>query len=520
MIKELSDGVAIDVLVQPRASKPKLGPVHGDRLKVAVTAPPVDGEANAAVIETFADALAIPKSAVTITAGASSRRKTVRLAVPRARLDAWLAAFLLAACGGQGYTVDVTLAVAPNSTVLDNVETLKLTLTNPLQTQTATRTSDGKFGIDLQLDSSDAQGALVVDGMDAGGNVIATGASPEFPIGGIDASVVIYMAAPISISAALVALDPPRTEFGTASVSYGQVLVGGAAADGTPQAGLVIYNAFSHAFQSGVTLSTPRSQAAVAVGSSGYVYIVGGTDSTGVPTDSVERFDASVSPSGSITTLGTYDGFARTGQTALSIGNEKLMITGAPIGVFDGTSATLTARTDLASLPANAAAVTANDGIATAIFVGSTGVVRFRNNAFDTLASVTGRDDGSVLALPGGKVGVACGSGNFLRIDAASGTADSFSIPSSGRTGCAVASTTRYLLIAGGISSDTGDLVTTAEIYNAATLAKVAELPLVTPRTEATAMVLPNGQILIAGGKDASGAPVGAMELFTPDSTE
>lgn len=71
--------VSLDVLVQPRASRAKVGPVHGDRLKLAVTAPPVDGEANAAVIELVAEALGVARSAVTVTAGASSRRKTIRV---------------------------------------------------------------------------------------------------------------------------------------------------------------------------------------------------------------------------------------------------------------------------------------------------------------------------------------------------------------------------------------------------------------------------------------------------------
>jgi uncharacterized protein (TIGR00251 family) len=80
------DGIVIDVLVQPRASRAKLGPVHGDRVKIAVTSPPIDGEANAAVIEVLAKALGVARGAVTITAGAQSRRKTVR--VQGATLDA------------------------------------------------------------------------------------------------------------------------------------------------------------------------------------------------------------------------------------------------------------------------------------------------------------------------------------------------------------------------------------------------------------------------------------------------
>ena len=69
----------VEILVQPRASRAKLGPMHDGRLKVAVTSPPVDGEANEAVIALFAKALGIPKSAVTIVAGQTSRRKTVKI---------------------------------------------------------------------------------------------------------------------------------------------------------------------------------------------------------------------------------------------------------------------------------------------------------------------------------------------------------------------------------------------------------------------------------------------------------
>lgn len=76
-VKATADGIVFDVLVSPRASRARLGPVHGERVKVAVTAPPVDGEANAAVIELVAKALGVPRAAVTIAAGHASRRKSV-----------------------------------------------------------------------------------------------------------------------------------------------------------------------------------------------------------------------------------------------------------------------------------------------------------------------------------------------------------------------------------------------------------------------------------------------------------
>jgi uncharacterized protein (TIGR00251 family) len=82
-------GWCIDVLVQPRASRDRIGPLQGDRLKVAVTAPPVDNQANAAVVDVVARALGVPRRQVAVVAGATSRRKTLRVdGVDRAALAA------------------------------------------------------------------------------------------------------------------------------------------------------------------------------------------------------------------------------------------------------------------------------------------------------------------------------------------------------------------------------------------------------------------------------------------------
>ena len=75
-----SAAITLDILVQPRASRAKIGPMHDGRLKIAVTAPPVDGEANAAVIALVAQRLGVARGDVEVIAGASSRRKTLRIA--------------------------------------------------------------------------------------------------------------------------------------------------------------------------------------------------------------------------------------------------------------------------------------------------------------------------------------------------------------------------------------------------------------------------------------------------------
>jgi len=71
--------ITLEILVQPRASRDKIGPMHDGRIKIAVTAPPVDGEANAAVIALLAKRLGVARSNVEVVAGASGRRKTIKL---------------------------------------------------------------------------------------------------------------------------------------------------------------------------------------------------------------------------------------------------------------------------------------------------------------------------------------------------------------------------------------------------------------------------------------------------------
>jgi uncharacterized protein (TIGR00251 family) len=79
-VRDTADGVAFAVKVHPRARKNAITGVIGDALKLSLTAPPVEGRANSAVVEFFADLFEIPRSSVTIASGATSRRKVVRIA--------------------------------------------------------------------------------------------------------------------------------------------------------------------------------------------------------------------------------------------------------------------------------------------------------------------------------------------------------------------------------------------------------------------------------------------------------
>jgi len=78
--RDVAGGAELDLLVQPRASRTRAVGEHDGRLKLQLAAPPVDGEANAALVEFVAEALGVRKADVAIVRGDTGRRKTVRVA--------------------------------------------------------------------------------------------------------------------------------------------------------------------------------------------------------------------------------------------------------------------------------------------------------------------------------------------------------------------------------------------------------------------------------------------------------
>jgi hypothetical protein len=83
MLRVAKDGVTLAVRAQPGARKTAIAGVYGEgasaQLKIAVNAPPLEGRANEALIAFLAELFSLPKSAVSLTSGASSRSKVFLL---------------------------------------------------------------------------------------------------------------------------------------------------------------------------------------------------------------------------------------------------------------------------------------------------------------------------------------------------------------------------------------------------------------------------------------------------------
>ena len=82
-VSETADGLVLRLYIQPKASRDALVGVHGDELKVAITAPPVDGQANAHLVKFLAKQFRVAKGQVVIEKGELGRHKQVKIINPQ-----------------------------------------------------------------------------------------------------------------------------------------------------------------------------------------------------------------------------------------------------------------------------------------------------------------------------------------------------------------------------------------------------------------------------------------------------
>ena len=73
----------LEICVQPRASRDEIVGPKGERLKIRLTAPPVDGEANQQLLKLLANLCGVRRNQVSLISGANSRNKRIAIASPK-----------------------------------------------------------------------------------------------------------------------------------------------------------------------------------------------------------------------------------------------------------------------------------------------------------------------------------------------------------------------------------------------------------------------------------------------------
>ncbi|WP_105900838.1 DUF167 family protein YggU [Vibrio gangliei] len=82
LIQRAGDDLLLRVYIQPKASRDAIIGQHGDELKIAITAPPIDGKANAYLSKYLAKQFKVAKGNVNIEKGELGRHKTIRIISP------------------------------------------------------------------------------------------------------------------------------------------------------------------------------------------------------------------------------------------------------------------------------------------------------------------------------------------------------------------------------------------------------------------------------------------------------
>ena len=77
------EDLLLRLYLQPKASRDQFVGLYGDELKIAITAPPVDGKANAHLLKFLSKQFGVAKSATTVEKGSQSRHKLVRIKQPK-----------------------------------------------------------------------------------------------------------------------------------------------------------------------------------------------------------------------------------------------------------------------------------------------------------------------------------------------------------------------------------------------------------------------------------------------------
>ncbi|MFZ7256746.1 DUF167 family protein YggU [Avibacterium avium] len=82
-IEQSTQGLRLRIFLQPKASKDQIVGLHDNELKITITAPPIDGQANAHLLKFLSKTFKVPKSSIFIEKGELNRHKQIFIPTPK-----------------------------------------------------------------------------------------------------------------------------------------------------------------------------------------------------------------------------------------------------------------------------------------------------------------------------------------------------------------------------------------------------------------------------------------------------
>lgn len=470
------------------------------------------------------------------------------------------------ACGGKRGTINLDIVVSQTLDPFFNAASARFTIGAVTKTSSV---SGGHFTLSFDEKPPKIAVPLVVEALDASGTVLGYGQTPPISLtaGGQNDSYGVWVGGPgtMNLAAPGAVLPNPRTDLAAfSSVGLGAMFAGGRGPDGTPVADCALYDVYTNSVIAPNHMTSARAGAA-GVASAPQGVIFGGITTDGSAVATAEIFSpvganglgswapvpvngAPPSPSayavgillgsGSQLIAGGADGAGEPINTA------TLVTTGATGGSVGLTS---TAPMQAARYHHAGAAAKFPDG-AGGLFIGGIAdgaaggtAEKFVGGSFapvalaglpnlwDATATTINMTTGVLViggTIPDPVTGVRRATSNVYYIQTYPTTeppvlVTSVSAVITARAGHTATMVGNDLLLCGGLGAD-GKLVTSCDILTITgnVVSFKGKVNLAAPRRNHVAVQLQTGIVLIAGGINDQGAPLGAIEIYTPDDGE
>ena len=465
-----------------------------------------------------------------------------------------LAALALAACGGKKGTVTLDIVVSPVDDPFLSATEARFTIGTEVKSVPVT---GGHFDFQLEEGPPKNPTPIIVDGLDAAGNVVAHGETPPLALSPIDQGPYsIWVGRPGTIAAARAELPSPRAELAAlGATGFGALFIGGRNVAGEATADLSVYSVYNQTVVSSESMalkpmSTPRAgAAAIAAPPRGIVF--GGAQAPGFGAAGGAQASAELyDPSGQLWAAVPADTApeARSRATTITLGSGSGLVTGGLNGSGDrvGTGVLVstggTARITPLMMPmvsprARHAAAPARfpDGDG-ALLVGGLGdgdlgphVERLIGQSFTTFdaAGVENRWDATATGIAGGVlvVGGTIDDGAGTRVATSSIVfipTETLGAPTRydtllpiARAGHTATKLGDDLLVCGGVDAN-GVPLASCDLLGTNPVAWKRTVPAATGRTGHVAVALETGPILLVGGVGLGGVALSSIEIYTP----